>query len=60
DEAVIEKLAEERGKKSKPLFELEGDLELFMFSLLFGISGFAAGYYWRKLFSEKKDVATTS
>jgi len=53
DEAVIEKVAEERGRKAQSLFELEGDLELFVFSLFSGISGFIAGYYWRKLLYEE-------
>lgn len=59
DEVVIEKIAEEKGKKPKPLFELEGDLELFIFSFFFGISGFISGYYWRKILSEKKGVSST-
>ncbi|BAU23141.1 hypothetical protein THC_0750 [Caldimicrobium thiodismutans] len=54
DEAVIEKVAEEKGRAPKPLIELEGDTELFAFALLSGLSGFVAGYYWRKLLSEGK------
>lgn len=57
DEAVIEKVAKEKGVSPKePLISLEGDLELFAFSLLSGLSGFVAGYYWRKLLSEKNDA----
>ncbi|MFN3504625.1 MAG: hypothetical protein ACK4Y7_00245 [Caldimicrobium sp.] len=58
DEAVIEKIAKDKGKEPKPFLELEGDLELFAFSLFFGISGFIAGYYWRKLFSERKSASS--
>ncbi|MCS7199568.1 MAG: hypothetical protein RMI74_01625 [Thermodesulfobacterium sp.] len=59
DEAVIEKIAKERGVIPKePLFSLEGDLELFAFSLLSGGSGFVAGYYWRKLIGEKSDASS--
>lgn len=59
DEAVIEKIAKERGINPKePLLPLEGDLELFAFSLLSGCSGFVAGYYWRKLIGEKTDASS--
>lgn len=54
DETVIEKIAKEKGVSPKePLIPLEGDLELFVFTLLSGLSGFTAGYYWRKLTEEK-------
>ncbi len=53
DEAVLEKLAKEHGREVKESFiTLEGDLELFMFSLLSGISGFVVGYYFRRVFAE--------
>jgi len=53
DEAVLERLAKEHGREPKESFiSLEGDLELFMFSLLSGISGFVVGYYFRRLFVE--------
>ena len=53
DEAVLEKLAREHGREPKESFiTLEGDLELFMFSLMAGISGFVVGYYFRKIFFE--------
>jgi ABC-type cobalt transport system substrate-binding protein len=53
DEAVLEKLAKEHGREPKEGFiTLEGDLELFMFSLMSGISGFVVGYYFRKIFVE--------
>lgn len=54
DEAVIEKIAKEKGISPKePLIPLEGDIELFAFSFLSGIAGFIAGYFWRKLVEEK-------
>jgi len=53
DEVVIEKIAKERGKEPKPFLELEGDLILFVFSLVSGIAGFVIGYFTRKLFFEK-------
>lgn len=57
DEAVIERIAEEKGKKPYGLFSLEGDLELFAFALLSGIAGLFVGYYWRKLISENRDAS---
>ncbi len=56
DEAVIEKIAEERGRAPKSIFNLEGDTELFVFSLFSGLAGFVAGYYWRKLLSEGQNA----
>lgn len=55
DETVIEKIAQERGKEPRALFELEGDLELFLFTLIAGISGFVVGYFWRKLLDEREN-----
>ena len=53
DEAVLEEIAKAHGKEPKGSFiSLEGDLELFMFSLMAGISGFVVGYYYRKIFVE--------
>ncbi len=53
DEAVLEELAKAHGKEPEGSFlPLEGDLELFMFSLMAGISGFVVGYYYRKIFVE--------
>lgn len=59
DEVVIEGIAKAKGREPKAFLELEGDLELFAFSLFFGISGFIAGYYWRKLLSEKRSASQT-
>ncbi|MGB9761691.1 MAG: hypothetical protein ACPLWD_04285 [Caldimicrobium thiodismutans] len=58
DEAVIEKVAEERGRAPKSFIALEGDIELFAFSLFSGLAGFIAGYYWRKLISEGKNASS--
>ncbi len=55
DEAVIEKLAEDKGRTPKSLINLEGDLEITMFTLVSGVAGFIAGYYWRKIFQEGKN-----
>lgn len=53
DEVIIEKYAADKGKEPKPFIELEGDLLLFIFSLLSGIAGFIIGYYSRVIFSKK-------
>lgn len=55
DEAVIEKVAKEHGREAKePLINIEqGDLPLFLFLLAGAVGGFAAGYYWRVLITEK-------
>lgn len=58
DEAVIEKIAEEKGRAPKSIFNLEGDTELFVFSLFSGLAGFITGYYWRKLVSEERNATT--
>ncbi len=51
DEVVIEKIAAEHGRTpSEPLINTDqGDLLLFVFLLAGGISGFVAGYFFRKL-----------
>ena len=56
DEAVVEKFAKEHGREArKPLIDPgEGDLLLFLFLSAGATGGFAAGYFWRKLVSEKK------
>lgn len=57
DEAVVEKIAKEHGREAhKPLIDPgEGDLLLFAFLLGGSVGGFAAGYCWRLLVSEKKE-----
>ncbi|HEY6872027.1 MAG TPA: cobalt ABC transporter permease [Geobacteraceae bacterium] len=56
DEAVVEKIAREHGREArKPLIDPgEGDLLLFVFLVAGVVGGFAAGYSWRMLVSEKK------
>ncbi len=57
DEAVVEKIAKEQGRVVKsPLINTDqGDLLLFVFLAGGAIGGFAAGYCWRQLISDKKD-----
>ena len=55
DDAVVGKFARERGRGEKaPLIDLEGDAQLFAFLAAGAAGGFAAGYWWRMLVSEKK------
>lgn len=55
DEAVVEKYAAAHGREArKPLINTgQGDLRLFVFLFAGMVGGFAAGYYWRALFTEK-------
>ena len=56
DEAVVEKIAKEHGREARPplVNTDQGDLLLFVFLIGGAVAGFAAGYYWRQLISEKK------
>lgn len=56
DEAVVEKVAKEHGREAKPSLVNtdQGDLLLFVFLVGGAVAGFAAGYFWRQLVSEKK------
>lgn len=56
DEAVVEKIAKEHGREARPpLINTDrGDLLLFVFLVAGVVAGFAGGYYWRMLVSEKK------
>jgi cobalt/nickel transport protein len=56
DEAVVEKIAKEHGREARRPFidPGEGDLLLFIFLAAGAVGGFAAGYSWRMLVSEKK------
>lgn len=58
DESVVEKYAKEQGREAhEPLINIgQGDLRLFVFLLAGAAGGFGAGYYWRKLISEKKSA----
>ena len=56
DKNVVEKYASEAGRPpSQPLINTgQGDMPLFIFAAGGAIGGFMAGYYWRKVISEKK------
>jgi ABC-type cobalt transport system substrate-binding protein len=59
DEAVVNRIAREQGRKERPsLFPAaEGDLQLFMFLMAGTVGGFVAGYYWRVLLEGRKKLA---
>jgi len=51
DEAVIEKYATDKGREAaEPLFNVEGDMLLFLFAMAGAFGGFVMGYYWHKVF----------
>ncbi len=56
DVTVIEKYAAAAGREAREPFinTDQGDLLLFVFALGGAAGGFVAGYYWRRLISEKK------
>ena len=56
DKAVVENIAKEHGREAKAsLIDTDkGDLLLFVFLLAGAAGGFAAGYYWRVLISERR------
>ena len=56
DETVVQKMAAEAGRVPHEPF-LQGDLLLFAFLAAGIIGGFALGYTWRLLFSERRDRA---
>ncbi|MHB0914795.1 MAG: cobalt transporter [Thermoleophilia bacterium] len=55
-EQAAEPLAREAGVEETQFlpWDIGGDLLLFMFLAGGAAAGFAAGYYWRQLFSESK------
>ncbi len=55
DESVVEKYAKEHGREAHgPLINTDqGDMLLFVFLIAGAIGGFAAGYCWRMLMTEK-------
>jgi len=59
DESVVEKIAKEQGREARePIINTDqGDLLLFVFLLAGAVGGFAAGYYWRRLITEKAPLA---
>ncbi len=54
DETVVEKIASDHGRTASVSF-INGDLLLFAFVVAGVAAGFAAGYWWRMLFSEKEN-----
>jgi ABC-type cobalt transport system substrate-binding protein len=58
DESVVEKIAKEHGREARePIINTDqGDLLLFVFLLAGAAGGFAAGYYWRRLVTEKTSL----
>ena len=56
DVTVIEKYAVDAGREPRdPYINTDqGDLLLFVFALGGTVGGFAAGYYWRRLVTEKR------
>ncbi|MBL0224087.1 MAG: cobalt transporter [Geobacteraceae bacterium] len=59
DEAVVNRIAREHGRKERPslLPTAEGDLQLFMFLMAGTVGGFIAGYYWRVLLEGRKKLS---
>ncbi len=57
DDAVVERIAQEHGREARePLINTDrGDLLLFLFLCAGAVAGFAAGYNWRRLMTEKRD-----
>jgi hypothetical protein len=55
DESVVKKIAREHGREARePIINTDqGDLLLFVFLLAGAVGGFIAGYYWRRLISER-------
>ena len=55
DVTVIEHYAAEAGREARDPFinTDQGDLLLFVFAMGGAIGGFTAGYYWRRLVTEK-------
>ncbi len=55
DESVVKKIAKEHGREARePIINTDqGDLLLFVFLLAGAVGGFVAGYYWRRLITEK-------
>lgn len=58
DEAVVEKFAEAGGRHAvEPLINTDqGDLLLFVFLVAGAAGGFVGGYYFRKLFHERREA----
>jgi len=61
DEAVVDKFAAAAGRQPvEPLVNTDqGDLLLFVFLVAGAAGGFVGGYYFRKLFHERRDGELT-
>ncbi len=59
DESVVEKYAEEHGRKARdPYINTDqGDLLLFVFLLAGAVGGFIGGYYWKELMDKRPQSA---
>ena len=59
DESIVEKIAEENGRKAwTPFINTDqGDLLLFVFLIAGTAGGFMLGFYWRKLFCETNSIS---
>ena len=57
DVTGIEKYAADAGREAREPFinTDQGDLLLFVFALGGAVGGFVAGYYWRRLITEKAE-----
>lgn len=59
DEAVVEKIAGEHGRPARaPLIDPGSDLLLFLFLGAGAVGGFAAGYWWRTLTTNRSGSGT--
>jgi hypothetical protein len=60
DESVVEKYAQEHGRKAQePLINTDqGDLLLFVFLLAGALGGFTAGYSWKTLMEQRTKSGT--
>jgi cobalt/nickel transport system permease protein len=62
DVNVIERYAADAGREAREPFinTDQGDMLLFIFALGGAVGGFTAGYYWRRLVTEKAEGRRTA